>query len=107
MAVALLMDLSKAFDCIEHELLVAKLNAYGFSKKTQLMIDNYISGRKQRVKLNGSFSNWRETCTGLPQGLVLGPLLFNAYIHDLFFMVTDTAICNFADDTTNYAADSC
>ena len=104
---ALLMDLSKAFDCIEHELLIAKLNAYGFSKKAQLLIYNYISGRKQRVKLNGSFSNWREMCAGVPQGSVLGPLLFKVYIHDLFFMVTDTAICNFADDTTIFAADSC
>ena len=50
---ALLMDLSKVFDCIEHELLIAKLNACGFSKKAQLTIYNYISGRKQTVKLNG------------------------------------------------------
>ena len=101
------MDLSKAFDSIEHELLIAKLNAYGFSKKTQLMIYNYISGRKQRVKLNGSFSNWRETCTGVPQDSVFGPLVFNVYINDLFLTVTDTAIYNFADDTTIFAADSC
>ena len=92
------MDLPKAFDCIEHELLTAKLNAYGFSKNAQLMIYNYISGRKQRAKLNDSFSNWRETCAGVPQGSVLGSLLFNVCINDLFFMVTDTAICNFADD---------
>ena len=71
------------------------------------MIYNYRSGRKQRVKLNGSFSNWRETYAGVPQDSVLGPLLFNLYINDLFFMVTDTAICNFADDTTIFAADSC
>ena len=104
---ALIMDLSKAFDCIRHELLIAKLNAYGFSKKAQLMIYTYISGRKQRVKLNGSFSNWCETCTGVPLGSVLGPLIFNVYINDIFFMVTDTAMCNFPDDMTIFTANSC
>ena len=101
------MDLSKAFDCIGHELLIAKSNAYGFSKKAHLMIYNYISGRKQRVTLNGSFSNWHGTCTGVSQGSILGPLLFNVYIYNLFFMATGTAICSFTDDETIFAADSC
>ena len=79
---ALLMDLSKAFDCLDHELLIAKLNAYGFCKDAQLLIYYYLSGRKQRVKLNGSFSTWRETFAGVPQESVIGPLLFNLY--DLF-----------------------
>ena len=71
------------------------------------MVYHYISRRKQRVKLNGSFGNWRETCAGVPQDSVFGPLLFNIYINDLFLMVKDTAIYNFADDTTIFAADSC
>ena len=102
---ALLMDLSKAFDCIDHELLIAKLSAYGFCNKALLMIYSYLTGRKQRVKVNGSFSTWRETFAGVPQRLVLGPLLFNIYINDLFLSVMDTAVCNFADDTTIFAAD--
>ena len=71
------------------------------------MIYNYISRRKQRVKLNGSFSNWSETCAGVPQGSVLGSLLLNVYVNGLFFMVADTAVCNFADDTTILVADIC
>ena len=102
---ALLMDLSKAFDCIDHELLIAKLSAYGFCNKALLMIYSYLTGRKQRVEVNGSFSTWRETFAGVPQGSVLGPLLFNVYINDLFLSVMDTAVCNIADDTTIFAAD--
>ena len=104
---ALLMDLFKVFDCKEHELLIAKLNAYGFSKKAQLIIYNDISGRKQTEKLSGSSSHWHEPSADVPQGSVLAPLLFNLYINDLFSMVTGTAICSFVDDTTILATDSC
>ncbi len=103
-AAALLMDLSKAFDCLNHELLIAKLSAYGFSVSALRLIHSYLSERKQRVKINGSFSTWRETVIGVPQGSVLGPLLFNIYLNDLFMFVKDTQICNYADDTTIYAS---
>ena len=100
---AVLTDLSKAFDCLNHELLIAKLNAYGFSRSALLFIHSYLTDRKQRVKVNGSFSTWTETVRGVPQGSVLGPLLFNIYLNDLFMFLEETEICNYADDTTIYA----
>ena len=102
---ALLMDVSKAFDCLSHELQIAILSAYGFSPSALRLIHSYLSERKQRVKINGSFSAWRETMIGVRQGSVLGPLLFNIYINDLFMFVKDAQICNYADDTTIYACD--
>jgi retron-type reverse transcriptase len=77
---AILMDLSKAFDCMNHDLLIAKLYAYGFSKNAVAMIRSYLKNRWQRTKINTSFSSWSELLTGVPQGSVLGPLLFNIYM---------------------------
>ena len=69
------------------------------------LIHSYLNRRKQRVKVNGSFSTWIETSVGVPQGSVLGPLLFNIYLNDLFMFVTDCKICNYADDKTIYVCD--
>ena len=99
---AVLTDLSKAFDCLDHELLIAKLNAYGFSRSALLFVRSYLDNRKQRVKVNGSFSTWTKTSLGVPQGSVLGPLLFNIYLNDLFLFLEETEVCNYADDTTIY-----
>ena len=100
---AVLTDLSKAFDCLNHELLIAKLNAYGFSRSALQFIHSFLVDRKQRVKVNGSFSTWTKTILGVPQGSVLGPLLFNIYLNDLFMFLEETEVCNYADDTTIYA----
>ena len=103
---AVLTYLSKAFFCLNHELLIAKLNAYGFSRSALLFIHSYLTDKKQRAKVNGSFSIRTETVLGVPQGSVLRLLLFNIYLNDLFMFLEETEICNYADDTTIYACGS-
>ena len=78
---ALLTDPSKAFDCLPHELLIAKLHAYGVDIPSLKLLHSYLTKRKQRVKLNGT---WSEIIFGVPQGSILRPLLFNIFLCDLF-----------------------
>ena len=74
----LLTDLSRAFDCLPHNLFVAKLLAYGFDDKALRFIYDYLRHRKQRTKIADSYSSWQEILYGIRQGSILGPLLFNA-----------------------------
>ena len=94
------MDLSKAFDCLSHELLLAKLEAYGLSKDALLLIQDYLQGRFQRVMINSKFSEWKRITKGVPQGSVLGPLLFNIFINYIFLSLDQSKLCNYADDNT-------
>ena len=76
---ALLTDLSKAFDCIPHELLIAKLSAHGFDFKALKFIYSYINNRKQKVRINESFSEWAELIFAVPQGSILGTFLCDLF----------------------------
>ena len=97
------MDLSKAYDCINHDLIIAKLEAYGVGKNSLRLIQNYLSQRQQRVKVGSSLNEWLEIILGVPQGSILGPILFNVFINDMLLFIKETDICNFADDRTLYA----
>ena len=100
---AVLMDLSKAFDTINHGLLIAKLHAYDFNSLKLLY--SYLNNRLHRNKINRKFSSWKELSQGVPQVSAFGLLLFNIYLNDLFFLFQSTDVCNFADDKTFYACD--
>ena len=95
------MDLSKAFDTRNHDLLLAKLHAYGASKNALKLMMSCLRNRYQRTKVNSEYSSWEELLTGVPQGSVLAPLLLNTYLNYLLSAVENAEIFNFADDTTS------
>ena len=97
---AILMDLSKAFDCLPHDLLLGKLSAYGLSSSACELVRSYLCNRKHRVKLGPHRSEWANTNKGVPQGSILGPLLFNIFINDIFNVLNKSTLYNYADDST-------
>ena len=90
---AVLMDLSKAFDSLPHDLLLMKHQANGLSEKTCALISSYLSGRRQQVRLGPRCSDWCDIIKGVPQGSILGPLIFNIFMNDIFHVLDRSPLC--------------
>ena len=102
---ALLPDLSKAFDCLSHELIIAKLYAYTFNLaalKLLPVVDSCLSKRRRKTKINQYYSSGEEILSGVTQRSILGPVLFNTFLSDLFLVVKDVKIASYANDKTIY-----
>ena len=95
------MDLSKAFDCIPHHLLLTKLLSYGVSAHSCNILASYLSNPHLRVKLGDHVSNWMPIIKGVLQGPIMGPLIFNMFLNDIYFLKKEKRkMCNYADDNT-------
>ena len=83
--------------------MIAKLHAYGFDKTSTKYLKDYLSHQKQKIKINKTFSNWTNILHGVTQGSILGPLLFNIFLCDLFLFIPNIDLVSYADDNTPFA----
>ena len=97
---AVLMDLSKVFDCIPNDFIIARVAAYGIERKTLRLIYSYLNGWNQCLKINNTYSEYNEIISGVPQGSILGSIFFNLSINDQFYFIKIASMQNFADDNT-------
>ena len=99
---AVMIDLSKAFDSVNHSILCSKLEYYGVRAEALKWFQGYLTGRRQRVCIENAVSEWSDIKRGVPQGSILGPLLFTIYVNDLPNAVVSSTMKQYADDTTIY-----
>ena len=100
---ALLTDDFKAFHCLPNELLITKPHVYGVDITSLKLLHSCLTKRKQRVKLNGTYNSWSEIIFGVPQDSILGPLLFNIFLCNLFQCFPDLDITSYADNNTSHS----
>ena len=99
---ATIMDLSKAFDSLNLKLILTKLKVYGLVSNSVTFMKRYLTNRPQRCKINNSFSEWGKVVDGVPQGCILGPLLFSI---EIFLSLQNCDLANYANDSTLYISD--
>ena len=99
---AIFIDLSKTFDTLNHDLLIARLGANGFGTDALSYIKSYLTNRKQRVRVNKTFSQWQRITAGVTQGSILGPLLLKIFLNNLFLFISNSSLSNYADDNILY-----
>ena len=98
-SLATFLDFSKAFDTVNHKILINKLNKYGIQDKNLEWLQNYLFNRQQCTTVNGNTSDFSTITCGVPQGSILGPLLFLVYINDLLDIISKTSMYFYPDDT--------
>ena len=97
----ILMDLSKTYDFLRHDLSIAKLEAHGLGNGSLNFLLDYLTFRKQRTKVGSAYSKWSKIRRGISQGSILGLNFFNIFVNDIFIIIEQSIICNFADDNTH------